>query len=130
MAGGLDDEAVPAADVLLDLDDALAVGEELRPAAAQRDLQVIADPLGQLGIGPAGEQLELVCSLAWDMSSFSGFRSSVPRPGSDGPTMVVPSGTIAVARHAGERPDHAVGADGGIPADERERLDDRVLADR
>ena len=60
MAGRLHDEAVAAADVFLDLDDQFAVGEQLGAAAAQRDLQVVADLLRQLRIGPAGEELELV----------------------------------------------------------------------
>ena len=48
------------AHVFLDLDDQLAVGEQLRAPAAQRDLQVVADLLRQLRVGPAGEDLELV----------------------------------------------------------------------
>ena len=48
MAGRLHDEAVAAADVFVDLDDQLAVGKQLGAAAAQRDLQVVADLLRQL----------------------------------------------------------------------------------
>ena len=52
MAGRLDDEAVAPAHVLLQLDDQLAVGEQLGPPAAQRDLQVVADLLRQLADWP------------------------------------------------------------------------------
>ena len=52
MAGRLDDEAVAAADVFVDLDDQLAVGEQLGPPAAERDLQVVADLLRQLAGWP------------------------------------------------------------------------------
>ena len=52
VAGRLDDEAVAAADVLVDLHDQLAVGEQLGAAAAQRDLEVVADLLRQLAGWP------------------------------------------------------------------------------
>jgi hypothetical protein len=60
VTGGLDDEAVAAADVFLDLDDQLAVGEQLGAAAPQGDLEVVADLLGELGVGPPGEDFEYV----------------------------------------------------------------------
>ena len=46
-AGGLDDEHVAAADVLVDLAGNLAVGEIAHHRAAQRQPQILADPFGQ-----------------------------------------------------------------------------------
>jgi hypothetical protein len=60
VAGRLNDEAVAPAHVFLDLDDQLAVGKQLGAPAPQRDLQVIADLLRQLRVGPPGEDFEPV----------------------------------------------------------------------
>src|SRR5207237_247958 len=56
----LHDVAVAPADIFFNLDDDLAIGKELGAAAPQRNLQIIADFLGQDRIGPAGEELEFV----------------------------------------------------------------------
>ena len=55
----LDDEAVLAADVLLDLDEDLHVGEALHLASGQGHAEVRADCLGQRTIAVAGNQLEV-----------------------------------------------------------------------
>ena len=60
IAGGLHDEAVAATDVLFDLDQQFAVGEELRAALRQRDIEVLAHELGQLQAGSPGEHLQMV----------------------------------------------------------------------
>ena len=61
MTGGLDDVTVAAADVFLDADDEFAIGEPLGTAAAEGQLEVVADSLGEEGIGPAGEYFERFC---------------------------------------------------------------------
>ena len=54
-AGRLHDEAVHAADVLVDLDVDLAVGEARHLGAAERRLDVPADRLRELAVGVAAE---------------------------------------------------------------------------
>ena len=54
-AGRLDDEAVHAADVLVDLDVDLTVGEARHLGVAERRLDVAADRLRQLAVGVATE---------------------------------------------------------------------------
>ena len=49
--GGLNDENITPANVLLDSDVGLAVRECAERGLAQRDANVIADALGQLAIG-------------------------------------------------------------------------------
>ena len=61
MAGRLDDEAIAPTNVFLDLDEQLAVGKQFRRAAAERDLQVVANLLRQHRVGPTGEDLDFVC---------------------------------------------------------------------
>ena len=55
-AGGLDDEHVAAADVLVDLAGDFAVGEIAHHRPAQRQAQVLANSLGQGRMGTSGEE--------------------------------------------------------------------------
>ena len=59
-AGGLDDEDVAAAHVLVDLDERLAVGEPRQKRLAEGLVQVPGDGLGQGAVGAAGEESQLV----------------------------------------------------------------------
>ena len=54
----LDDENVGAADVLLDLDEDLHVGEAPHHRLGQRRADIGADALGQRGVGIAGDELD------------------------------------------------------------------------
>ena len=56
-AGRLDDEHVLAADILLDLDEHFHVGEAAHHGLDQRQLQILADGLGQRAVGIARQQL-------------------------------------------------------------------------
>jgi hypothetical protein len=58
---GLDDEAVRAAHVLLDLDEDLHVGEASHHGLGQWRLEVFGDALGKSGIRIAGDELD--CSV-------------------------------------------------------------------
>ena len=49
MARRLDDVAILAANVFLDFDDDFAVGKPVGSPAAERDIQMLGDPLRQLG---------------------------------------------------------------------------------
>ena len=57
--GRLDDEDIAAADVLVDLDVGLAVGERADRRLAKRRADEIADPLREVAVGGARENLEL-----------------------------------------------------------------------
>ena len=59
LAGALHDEHVHAADGLVDGDGALAVGKRRDRALAQGDAEVLADHVRQVGVGRAGEHLDL-----------------------------------------------------------------------
>jgi hypothetical protein len=54
----LQHENVRAADVLLDLDENLHVGETPHHGLRQRDLEISGDRIGQWGIGVAGDELD------------------------------------------------------------------------
>ena len=54
----LDDEDVLAADVLLDLDEDLHVGEAPHHRLRQRGGEIGGDRLGELGVGVAGDELD------------------------------------------------------------------------
>ena len=54
----LQHENVGAADVLLDLDENLHVGETPHHGLGQRDFEIGGDRIGQLGIGVAGDELD------------------------------------------------------------------------
>ena len=58
--GGLDDEAVAAADVFIEFDDEFAVGEGIDAGLADGDADVFADFGGEFGIGAACEDFETV----------------------------------------------------------------------
>ena len=60
VARRLDDEDVLAADVLLDLDEDLLVGEAPDHALGERDLEIGGDRLGQGAVGVAGDQFHAV----------------------------------------------------------------------
>ena len=59
-AGGLNHKNVGAADGLVDGSEVLAVREAAYLAVAQRDAQLHADVFGQLGVGIAGENLDVL----------------------------------------------------------------------
>ena len=50
-AGGLNDEAVAAADVLIELDDQFAIGKGVDPGLADRDADMFADVGGEFLVG-------------------------------------------------------------------------------
>jgi hypothetical protein len=56
IGGGLDDKDVLAADVLLDDDKHLVVGKAADLGLGQRQVQIVADGLGQHAVGIAGQQ--------------------------------------------------------------------------
>ena len=58
-AGRLDNENIAAANVLVDLDVSFAVGKRADRGLAKRSADKIADPLRELAVGGAGENLEL-----------------------------------------------------------------------
>src|SRR5262249_18964278 len=58
-AGGLHEEHIAAADVLVDLAADFTVGEVVDGDVAQRDVQIIANPARKLRIGPTAEDLHL-----------------------------------------------------------------------
>jgi len=60
ITGGLNDENVPLPNVFLDSDEGVVVGELEDFSAAQRHFQVFADRFGQLAIGVAAEDLQLI----------------------------------------------------------------------
>src|SRR5205823_14152423 len=66
-AGWLHDEAVDAADVLADLDVDLAVGEVGDIRTAERDLDELADFVGERTVGVAGEDRERLQHGAGDL---------------------------------------------------------------
>ena len=66
LAGALHDEHVHAADGLVDGDGALAVGKRRDRALAQGDAEVLADHVRQVGVGRAGEHLDLFA--VWNLS--------------------------------------------------------------
>jgi hypothetical protein len=59
-AGGLNDEDVPAANVLGDFDERLAVGKPREHDLAERFLEVLGNGLRQGAVGAAGEDFQLV----------------------------------------------------------------------
>jgi hypothetical protein len=61
-AGGLNDEAVAAANILLNLDHHLAVGKMSDVGIAQAGLEMLANFASKRRIGVAGENLEFVFS--------------------------------------------------------------------
>ena len=58
VARGLEHVAVTAADVFVDFADQFAVGEQVGLPVAEGNAQVPADSPGQVGVGPAGEDLD------------------------------------------------------------------------
>ena len=63
-AGGLDDEHVAAADVLVDLAGDFAVGEAADLRLAEGQAEIIADFFGQVRVGASGEDFQVVhCTL-------------------------------------------------------------------
>src|ERR1700677_129205 len=72
-AGGLDDEDVAAADVLVDFHEGLAIGEGADGGVAEGHADVIGDALREFAVGGAGENLEFVI-LHGSWSSWSGTR--------------------------------------------------------
>ncbi len=58
LAGGLDDEDVLAANVLLDVHGHFAVTENANVGVAKRDVELLDHGLGQFGIGVAGKNHE------------------------------------------------------------------------
>ena len=59
-AGGLNDVHIAAADVLMDLDEGLAVRKGVERQRAGRHSEMVADGIGQGGMGGAAEYLERV----------------------------------------------------------------------
>ena len=57
--GGLNDENIAAANVLIDLDVGLSVGKRADGRLSQRSADVVANPLRQLAVGGAAEDLHL-----------------------------------------------------------------------
>jgi hypothetical protein len=62
-AGGLDDEYVAAADVLVDADEGLAIGEGADGGIAEGHLDEIGDLLGQREVRGTGENLQFRCAV-------------------------------------------------------------------
>ena len=56
-AGGLDDEEVVSADILVELHERLAIGKRSDRGFPERDFYEIGDPLGELTVGVAREDL-------------------------------------------------------------------------
>ena len=64
IAGRLDDEDVLAADILVDLDENLLVGEPADTGLGQRQLEIIGDRAGQRRVAVPGEQFHVMSSPA------------------------------------------------------------------
>ena len=76
-AGGLHDKAIGAAHVFEDLQADFAVREALEPDHAQFEAELLANLLGQRGVGGAGENLDAVRIHRADGFRRTGFGAAI-----------------------------------------------------